>query len=155
MKKVIMNLFKVLFYFVFCAVLAVVESIKYVFTGKRILGKLGIIGLYAGYVLLALYKPVIFVVMLALLVLIDLLVVIYMTKSMDSDTKGTSSEDSNGYRRYSRQKIPFFDGLSLEEAKKEYRRLMKQYHPDNAGGDLEMSQKISAAYNQYCATCGR
>lgn len=46
-------------------------------------------------------------------------------------------------------------GGRYEEAKKEYRRLMKQYHPDNAGGDLEMFQKISAAYNQYCATCGR
>ncbi|MFI3202158.1 MAG: hypothetical protein R3Y54_11675 [Eubacteriales bacterium] len=40
-----------------------------------------------------------------------------------------------------------FQGLSDEEAKKKYRALMKEYHPDQ-GGDVEMAKKITASYKE-------
>jgi len=44
----------------------------------------------------------------------------------------------------------YFKGMSAEEAKKEYRRLMKKYHPDNVEGDTQATQMISNAYREYC-----
>lgn len=43
----------------------------------------------------------------------------------------------------------FFAGLTPEEARKEYRRLLKVYHPDNNGGSTEMTLRINADYEQY------
>gem|GEM_PF-2686897 len=52
--------------------------------------------------------------------------------------------------------IPFFDGMTREAAKEEYRRLMKQYHPDNGQcGNLAMAQEIATAYSSYVARYGR
>ena len=40
MNKIVLNVFRTVFYFVFCGIMAVVESIKYIFTGSSILGKI-------------------------------------------------------------------------------------------------------------------
>jgi len=75
-----------------------------------------------------------------------------MVKSDDGNNKYS---ENRAYESGEKQEVPFFAGMSLEEAKKEYRRLMKLYHPDNVNGDAEMSKRISVAYSQYCAAYGR
>ncbi len=43
-----------------------------------------------------------------------------------------------------------FIGLSRQEAKEKYRRLLKKYHPDNKGGSLSKAKEITTAYREYC-----
>ncbi len=43
----------------------------------------------------------------------------------------------------------YFFGKSPEEAKKEYRELLKKYHPDNPGGSVEKTTRITEAYEYY------
>lgn len=40
---------------------------------------------------------------------------------------------------------------SVEELRKQYRELLKKYHPDNAGGSVEATQKINAEYDRIFA----
>ena len=37
---------------------------------------------------------------------------------------------------------------SLEQLRKQYRDLLKQYHPDNVNGSTEAIQEINAEYDQ-------
>jgi curved DNA-binding protein CbpA len=39
--------------------------------------------------------------------------------------------------------------MKAREAKKEYIRLAKKYHPDNRGGDAEMFKRVNNAYEEY------
>lgn len=36
---------------------------------------------------------------------------------------------------------------SIAELRKQYRELLKKYHPDNPGGDLEITQEINTEYD--------
>lgn len=48
-------------------------------------------------------------------------------------------------------KLHYFEGIStLEEAKKRYRELAKEHHPDR-GGDTETMKTINAQYDFICA----
>lgn len=154
MKNLIRNILWTMFFTVFCPVYLVFESLKYVFLGKNIGGRLVIIASYAGVILLALFKPFGFWIVIGIIALCDLAIAIFMSKSATSQTNESGSENRN-QRSTSGYKNPFFDGMTVEEAKKEYRRLMKQYHPDNINGDAEMSKRVSAAYSQFCAVYGR
>ena len=42
----------------------------------------------------------------------------------------------------------FKDINTLEELRKQYRDLLKKYHPDNAGGNTEACQEINAEYDK-------
>lgn len=152
MKKVIKNIFMTIFYFLFCFVNLIIVSLKYVISGSFVLGKIVIALFYVGMTILATNKPTVFVCILGLLSLGLLIFSIYMVKSDDGNNKYS---ENRAYESDEKQEIPFFAGMSLEEAKKEYRRLMKLYHPDNVNGDAEMSKRISVAYSQYCAAYGR
>lgn len=71
---------------------------------------------------------------------------------------GATNESGNGNDEYHSEhgcKISFFDGMTVEEAKNEYRKLMKRYHPDNYNGDEKMSKRVSVAYDQYRTLYGR
>jgi len=37
---------------------------------------------------------------------------------------------------------------TLEELRKQYKELLKQYHPDNANGSTEATQEINAEYDR-------
>lgn len=46
----------------------------------------------------------------------------------------------------------YFAGIrTVEELRKQYRELLKKYHPDNAGGSVEATQKINAEYDRIFA----
>ena len=136
----------------------------------------------AGMVLAAIYKPAVFfavIIIYLILVLAFIIIVFWTDKQSEKRTEskeqsGDKAEEKTGYnaggkageRSTGREKqdIPpirgmkrgLFDGMTMNEAKKEYRRLMKQVHPDNAGGgDPEMAKKISEAYNNYRKRVGR
>lgn len=40
---------------------------------------------------------------------------------------------------------------TIEELRKEYRQLLKKYHPDNDGGNVEVTQEINAEYDALFA----
>ena len=43
----------------------------------------------------------------------------------------------------------YFDNVNtLEELRKQYRDLLKKYHPDNAGGSTEVTQDINVEYDK-------
>ena len=45
--------------------------------------------------------------------------------------------------------MAYFKNIStLEELRKQYRDLLKKYHPDNANGSTEATQEINAEYDQ-------
>lgn len=154
MKRLLTTILKTIFYFVLCAVLAVFETIKYIFTGSNFVGRIMILGGYTGLATLAIMKPTIFMIILVLLAVCNLLESVYMVRHIDAYEAGDSRQERQ-FNSFASQKNLFFEGMSVEDAKKEYRKLMKQYHPDNANGDAEMSKKISAAYTQFCSVYGR
>lgn len=155
MKKLIKNLLWTVFYIAFCPIYLVFESLKYIVLGKNIVGKFAIVASYAVIIALALFKPLALLIVLGILIVFDLVAAILMARYAEA-SKANGPENSNA-EHHSAQgyKIPFFDGMTIEEAKKEYRKLMKLYHPDNSNGDEEMSKRVSAAYNLFCAAYGR
>lgn len=46
----------------------------------------------------------------------------------------------------------YFTGVrTVEELRKQYRELLKKYHPDNEGGSVEITQEINAEYDRLFA----
>lgn len=45
----------------------------------------------------------------------------------------------------------FKDVKTVEELRKQYRALLKQYHPDNENGSVEITQEINAEYDRLFA----
>lgn len=45
----------------------------------------------------------------------------------------------------------FAEVTTIEELRKRYRELLKQYHPDNDGGSVEVTQEINAEYDRLSA----
>jgi len=45
----------------------------------------------------------------------------------------------------------FKNVTTVEELRKEYRRLLKLYHPDNENGSVEVTQEINAEYDRLFA----
>ena len=44
---------------------------------------------------------------------------------------------------------------TIEELRKEYKKLLKQYHPDNANGSIEITQEINAEYDVVFANLSK
>lgn len=48
--------------------------------------------------------------------------------------------------------MKWFKNVSnIEELRKEYRQLLKKYHPDNDGGNVEITQGINTEYDALFA----
>ena len=46
----------------------------------------------------------------------------------------------------------YFEGVkTVEELRKQYRELLKKFHPDNEGGSVEVTQEINAEYDRLFA----
>lgn len=45
----------------------------------------------------------------------------------------------------------FAEVTTIEELRKRYRELLKQYHPDNDGGSVEVTREINAEYDRLFA----
>ena len=123
-----------------------IEITVFVFIVFPIIIKLLMIGIGAAVVMLAMNYPVI------LKCVILLLGIILLKKAIDS-----AKEHETSYEQYYRDRaddikkpyIGMFMGMTLDAARSEYKTLMKKYHPDNPGGDLEMSKKITSDYEEY------
>ena len=150
MRQHIKNFGKFVFYFVFCLLFFAFESLKYIFTGKNLLAKFMLLAGYASVIFWGIKNNAVFIIAIGLFVIINLVYASIMMKSAGSGSSNSNSKEANGWASNNTSNT-FFEGMSLDEAKKEYRRLMKKYHPDNIDGDLVMSQKVSAAYTQFCA----
>lgn len=155
MKKIIKNILRTLYMIVFLLIYCIVASFKYIFTGKRILAKIAILMGYAGIAALGIWKPLGLWIVLGIIGLLDFVLAIIMTKTIAADKTKDSENGNSEHCSEQGCKIPFFDGMTVEEAKKEYHKLMKKYHPDNSNGDEEMTKKVSAAYQKYRSGYGR
>lgn len=128
----------VFFFFIF----VMVRSMKCIIFSRKLLVKLIVLTGYALLVWSYLYHPMLFGIIVGIILLVAFFFAVMMIKCGGGSKEG-DTYSSTGSR------IPFFEGMTVEMAKKEYRRLMKEYHPDNGGGNLEMAQEISAAYRQF------
>ena len=138
-------------------IVGVIEMIKYMVKGKTVVGKIFVTLFIAGAVCAFIFKPNVFRALMIIIAIVDLLFASIMVKNANSSSRENEYENynSDNSATYRKTTIPFFEGMSVDEAKKEYRKLMKCYHPDNVGGSLEMTQRISEAYSKYCAVYGR
>ena len=128
----------------YCSVCGIVSA--------PIIGKIGIVLIYAGIVLLAIFKRVFFWCVLGLVLIVATALALWMTKDNDD---GRAYEKESAKKSVAKKvRNPFFEGMSIEEAKKEYKKLLKIYHPDNESGDLEKTQSVTIAYSQYCSELG-
>lgn len=117
-----------------------------------IMGKIGIVLIYAGIVMLAIFKSVLFWCVLGLVLIVATALALWMTKDNDD---GRADEKGSAKKSVAKKvRNPFFEGMSIEEAKKVYKKLLKIYHPDNESGDLEKTQSVTIAYSQYCSEHG-
>ncbi|MCR5311167.1 MAG: J domain-containing protein [Lachnospiraceae bacterium] len=148
MKKILLIPLRFIILYVFSVIYSAFMTVKYVIVGKRILGRLAILALIAGMVALGIFVRPAFFVVLGLVALFFVFTTIYILVHWDNHSLGTECEEPTIKSKVS----AFFAGMTKEQAKREYRRLMKEYHPDNENGDLEMSQKISEEYNRNFGT---
>lgn len=151
MMKAVIGMMKVIGYFVLFLLLAILESIKYLFCGKNFIGRTVIASCYIVIAVSAVFNLNVLLAIIGIIVILDALFSIFTvlsSKKSESRRKGYSGSHNSNYDT----RLSFFDGMTIEDAKREYRRLMKIYHPDNQNGDLSMSQRINNEYREYCAT---
>ena len=142
----------------------ILELVKWIFTGEqkrvRILSTV-LVGLVIAT--LAIYIPKILLATVIVLAVVIVGFIIYVCvkegkpdceskqENAGSNTENNTNRNTNTEQSFARKSYRFFAGMTPDQAKKEYHRLMKQYHPDNLGGDLEMSQQISEEYRRFRA----
>ena len=100
---------------------------------------------YAGLTALCIYKPLILFVLAGILLTVIILVDIKIMRDEYSDSE---TSDTPHFHSSYKSTDPFY-GMTEDEAKTEYRRLLKLYHPDNGNGDLQKTQDIVIAYSNY------
>ena len=89
------------------------------------------------------------------LILIGVLLAIYCSHNDRSAEKQRSSHYEYTGKRNKRSSsgtssTNIFAGLSMADAKKKYRELLKQYHPDNvSAGDEDVAKQIIEDYQRY------
>ena len=118
---------------------------KYLISGSSKLIKALIVAVLIGLGAGIYFKPVIIFIVAGIAVILCAAFSIFMMHYDSGNDHGYGKEKCKDYC------FIFFNGMNLEEAKREYRKLMKMYHPDNVGGDPEMAKKISEEYSRFCA----
>lgn len=134
---------------VFSLLFFVVSTIRYVIVGEKLLLKSAILVGYTVMIWSGLRHPVLFAIFGGIILTVAFLFACLMV--FYSGTEQKEKSDSS----YVGSKGAFFEGMSAEMAKKEYRRLMKKYHPDNEGGDMEMAQRVIADYQRFQMANGK
>ena len=158
-----------IFYFVFSIIFLIGMSAVSVFHGGSMKTKAAILSLYAGYILTGIYLPFVFRIMVIIFLIVSFFFGMMLLEGdiisrvrSGKENKTEDKKEDNTYRQ-NREEAPFyrnirrtfFEGMNTDEAKSEYRKLMKHYHPDNPnGGDPEMAKKIAAAYMEYRKKAG-
>lgn len=131
---------------VLCILMSVYYSIKYIFTGKaKIIRCVDIIayGIFGWCMVCAKNVACITVI---LLVILESIFVIWIMKD-----KGNRNSTKENEKKYQEMEESFFAGMEADVAKETYRKLLKQYHPDNINGDSEVTRKIIQDYREYCS----
>lgn len=134
---------------VLCILMSVYYSIKYVFTGKFIIVRIADIIVYSFFGWSIVYAKNMACILVVLLVIVESLFVIWMMNTKEN--RDTTKDNTKSYQEMGES---FFSGMEADVAKETYRKLLKQYHPDNINGDLEMTRKIIEEYREYCSIRG-
>jgi hypothetical protein len=146
MKKLLPQILKGLklisefvFYFLLICGMCIYYSVKYIAKGENKILRGGLILLYPGLAAAYIFlKPVIGVILIIFAAAVALAAIFTMSHVWEKWPAGAADA-----------KNEFFEGMTLDDAKREYHRLMKKYHPDNCGGDSDMAKRIAASYEQY------
>lgn len=139
MKKFLSFIFNMLV----CVFMGIFYSIKYLFRGHSWIVRIVDLAVYTVFVWSLFCSRAIMVGMLLLFFGVATVFVIWMMKEKTNER----SDDINAEKP--RRGTNIFWGMSETEAKTMYRRLLKQYHPDNINGDINMTQKIIEDYKNY------
>ncbi len=144
-KRSVFKTIGVFLQYLFLELIALIYySIKGIVRGP-IFGKVGIIGAYAGVIFLAVFKRIFFWGIIVLALFVGILLAISETKDF------LKYEDNKKEKKRKRNKEnSVFEGMSISEAEKEYKKLLKEYHPDKETGDLKKIQTLTVAYTEYC-----
>ena len=149
---------KLLACFVMLNLLAVFYSVKCVLTGEKIWRRMAIPMFYGGMVASYFFMPKVFCVLLGVILFAEICMAVYIvsgkaeTIGKQKESAGHSTDDNRSESSITECLDEFsFDGLSIEDANKKFKQLMKKYHPDNAGGDVEKAKVINLAYEKYRA----
>ncbi len=155
MKKSSKNISLTILFMIILPVYLVIKSLKYIVAGNNVVGKITIISIFTGIVLLALFKPFALWIGIGIIVLLDFIIAVHTIKAGATDQTKESENGNNKYHSAQECKISLFEGMTVKEALKVYYKLMKKYHPDNANGDEEMTKKVSVAFDEYSDLYGR
>lgn len=135
------------------------DSIKYISKGEKTSKKIFIVSLYSvPVILVALGKIAGLLITLTVIFLITevmCLISIFKLSGKETFTENNDySEEGADYQQSYKKSYGgiegLFKGMNKENAKRYYRDLMKKYHPDNEGGDLEKCKVINEEYRRYC-----
>lgn len=121
---------------------ALTHSVTYIFAGSFTVIRVVLALLHICLILSLIFNRIVFVILAVIL----LAAIFLFTRWILSDMDDGPWTYKSAYRP---KPATIFDGMSPEEAKKKYRQLMKECHPDNIGGDLEKAQTISAEYEMF------
>lgn len=152
MKKMIKESIRIVIYMILMLGEIIKYSIKNLILGS-VFRKIGIIIIYAALGGICAFNKKVFLIIIGIFILGLFIAALSLRKTgkkLESGVNNSSCERKNNIP------IPFFEGLSKEDAKEEYCRLMKQCHPDNGKfGDLAKTKEVATAYSQYIARFGR
>ena len=143
--KLVWAVFISLFIALFVTKLIIFEPVAYIFRGERKALRITAAVAFSLLALLIVMNPYVLFILAGVILFVTVLMHILVAKK----EKFSSNDEYSGERKTTYSRDGIFSGLTLEEAKKKYRSLMKQYHPDNMGGDLEKSKEISLAYHEF------
>lgn len=142
MIKVLKNIVLFVLHTVLAALILLVIFIRELFKGHNIV-KLFVVLFFGFFTWAYLCAPSVFKIGVCVYFLISTLIAITVMRT----PFGSESNEEMGFlERYEN----LFAGMTEADAKREYRKLMREYHPDNTvTGDKEMAQKIQADYESY------
>ena len=141
---------------VFSLVIAVIFPVLYIPWFGLNAGFAIVVVIYILFVLLAVFKPVIGI-SLFLLLFFCIFGLVCTSDREEEATGGAKSKSAYGgntgnrrYYGYGSRTVNIFSGMSENEARCKYRKLMKELHPDNnKDADPEECRRVNAAYEEY------
>ena len=125
-----------------------------IFKGETIAKRIGGILFYATLVLLFIFLRPVFFIMLGFIFFLAIFSSYRILQKSWKVKDAVDSKVNDLLHNVSIQQTDdigmfYFFGKNPEDAKKEYRALLKKYHPDNPGGSEEKTTRITEAYEYY------
>ena len=147
-KMLLLSPLYLIFFLLFLAIYPMVYIIKE--KGReKIKIKIALVVMYILVVLAAIFVPVAFWIFMGLFGALAIWLTVWTIKDECIIRTSLGGWEKRERRERTNPVGNIFNGLSVLEAKKLYRRLIRKYHPDNPGGNAEYTKKITTDYMAY------